>query len=512
MPEDKTWLNHRGVQLSMALFLAGLFALAYTQSPLYTSNQNQYFLHGLARAGFGYLDQDWLANTLDPTPVFSYLVYLTFRITQQPALFYLYYAVLLGIYLFSLVGIINDRFHFERFSTRWWVLVTLIFLVHSAALRFFFSTLLSDNWTYLLEDGLADQRLLGPVFQPSTFGVLLLLSIYLFLKKHPFFAVLLAALAATIHPTYLLGAGALTLAFMVETYRQDKKITKSIQLGLIALLGVTPILIYVYTSFANTPPLSTARAQEILVSFRIPFHAVFQRWFDLPAIIKIGLMLSAIYLVRRTSMFYILFVPFLIASALTTLQVILDSNSLALLFPWRISTWLVPISVGILLGELVMRLFGALPDLQTRHRKIILLVCFVLLVSLTVIGLIRVNIDFSRKASLPERGVMNFVAETKQEGQYYLIPLDMQDFRLTTGAPIYVEFKSIPYKDQDVLEWRRRLQISDLFYKKGTCADLEKLSKIGLTHVIATSRQYKLECEAWQLLYQDENYAVFELR
>ena len=39
-----------------------LFALAYTQAPLYYSNQNQYLLHGLATAGYGHLDGDWLAT------------------------------------------------------------------------------------------------------------------------------------------------------------------------------------------------------------------------------------------------------------------------------------------------------------------------------------------------------------------------------------------------------------------------------------------------------------------
>ena len=48
-----------------------VFTIAYAQSPLYTSNQNQYFLQGMANAGFGHLSEDWLANTLDPTPVFS---------------------------------------------------------------------------------------------------------------------------------------------------------------------------------------------------------------------------------------------------------------------------------------------------------------------------------------------------------------------------------------------------------------------------------------------------------
>src|SRR5205823_14298714 len=49
-----------------ACLLAVAFAAAYGQAPLYYSNQNQYFLHGLAAAGEGYLSEDWLARTLDP--------------------------------------------------------------------------------------------------------------------------------------------------------------------------------------------------------------------------------------------------------------------------------------------------------------------------------------------------------------------------------------------------------------------------------------------------------------
>src|SRR5438045_9149401 len=53
---------------------AVLFAVAHTQSPLYYSNQNQYLLHGLANAGVGYLNEDWLANTRDPQHACSALV------------------------------------------------------------------------------------------------------------------------------------------------------------------------------------------------------------------------------------------------------------------------------------------------------------------------------------------------------------------------------------------------------------------------------------------------------
>src|SRR5438067_11219475 len=80
---------------------APLFAAAYTQAPLYYSNQNQYVLHGLADAGEGLLAHDWLAKTKDPTPVFSALVALTVRVLP-PWAFHVYYAPFFGAYAVSL--------------------------------------------------------------------------------------------------------------------------------------------------------------------------------------------------------------------------------------------------------------------------------------------------------------------------------------------------------------------------------------------------------------------------
>src|SRR6516162_3029587 len=96
----------RGRGLVAVLVLCGLaaFAAAYGQAPLYYSNQNQYFLHGLAAAGDGLLDEDWLANTADPTPIFSGLVALTARFLH-PWVFHLYYALLLALYAAALVGV-----------------------------------------------------------------------------------------------------------------------------------------------------------------------------------------------------------------------------------------------------------------------------------------------------------------------------------------------------------------------------------------------------------------------
>jgi len=76
------------------VFWSILFTLAYAQSPLFSSNQNQYFLHGLANAGFGQLSEDWLANTLDPTPVFSKLIEISWRALPWQPIFYIYFGIL----------------------------------------------------------------------------------------------------------------------------------------------------------------------------------------------------------------------------------------------------------------------------------------------------------------------------------------------------------------------------------------------------------------------------------
>ena len=69
--EENFFLEKMG--LGKWLILAIIFGFAYTQLPMYASNQNQYLLHGYAEST-GELANDWLANTADQTPVFSAFV------------------------------------------------------------------------------------------------------------------------------------------------------------------------------------------------------------------------------------------------------------------------------------------------------------------------------------------------------------------------------------------------------------------------------------------------------
>src|ERR1700757_3198969 len=119
-----TGVGSRLLAAILFLFGSALFALAYCQAPLYYSNQNQYFLHGLAAAGEGLLREDWLANTLDPTPGFSALVEVTARFLH-PWFFYVYYGVLFGIYGASMLGIFAWLVGPEMARRRWPIFLAL---------------------------------------------------------------------------------------------------------------------------------------------------------------------------------------------------------------------------------------------------------------------------------------------------------------------------------------------------------------------------------------------------
>ena len=92
------------------------------------------------------------------------------------------------------------------------------------------------------------------------------------------------------------------------------------------------------------------------------------------------------------------------------------------------------------------------------------------------------------KANSPARAILTIAEKNISPQQLYVTPLDMQDFRLETGIPVYVEFKSIPYLDVDILEWHRRVRLVNRVYQapyqKLGCEALAELSAEGVTHVV----------------------------
>lgn len=510
------WIKNHNLlkRLAFVGFWVVLFTLAYAQSPLFTSNQNQYFIHGLADGGYGYLDEDWLANTLDPTPVFSGLISLTYRLIPWMPIYYVQFTLLAGVYLFSLLSILAQTFNSKDSQQKRWLYLLALVLVHSAALRFLIGRVFDQDWAYLFDGGVAGQRLLGSVLQPSTFGVFLLLAIACYLRGFLTVSVLSLAVAATFHPTYLLSAGIITLIFMGLEFQKEKRLRRPLLIGTGALFCVIPILVTTFQTFGGTEPLLSARARELLVTFRIPHHAIPAVWFNGSVFVKSAFLLLALFLTKRTRLYHFILWPAVVTVLGTMTQIISGSDVLALLFPWRPSTWLVPLSSGVVL-------FWSLEQLgQQLKKKLpikwVLPITIITTLTLSGAGLTKSILEYQERISGKDRLIMTHIHQEKQPGEVYLIPLDMQDFRLETGAPAYIEFKSIPYKDTDVLEWYRRVSLAGSLYrapyKRSGCQIVDQLADEGVTHVILPYDHALQKCDNLKRGYWDWNFVLYEVR
>jgi hypothetical protein len=519
---------------ALSLLGSAAFAAVYGQAPLYYSNQNQYFLHGLAAAGLGLLHEDWLANTVDPTPVFTGLVWITARFLH-PWLFHVYHALLQGVYVAALLSLFFTMAG-DRGRTRWPVFAALLLLVHSAVARGASYRLLGLDYPWYLQTGVAAQYLLGPMLQPSAFGVLLLAAVALFVRRRYNLAALALAAAVTVHFTYFLPAALLGMGFLTADVGEDGK-RRAHAVGLACLL-LLPVTIYVLLAFSETTPKVAGLAQSILVNDRLPHHARPDRWFDAIAGLQVGWIVLGIVLTWRTRLFRVLLVPFVFGLVLTLMQAAVENDALALLFPWRVSAVLVPLATTVILTRLVT--LSRLPLDGHAAWAASALVALGLVVGGLWISLGR-QAFLSSEEELP---MMTFVRDTCRSGDVYFLPVQVPDlgrkkgalsndfkplpdrkadpreitpdllrFRLFTGAPIYVDFKSIPYKDVEVIEWRERLRWAEEVQKRlqsGDAAALAELRARGLTHLVVPAAR-AVNDPAARLLYADDYYRVYHL-
>lgn len=516
-----------------------LFAIAYCQAPLYYSNQNQYFLHGLADAGFGSLRSDWLANTRDSTPLFSALIDYTFR-SLPPWAFYVEYGLLLAVYTAALLGLFTLLVGEPLAGRRWPIFLALLVAIHSALARWCSYHWLGQDYPWFLQAGLAGQYILGSMFQPSAFGVLLVVSICLFARGRTYLAAVCAALAAVMHSTYLLPAAMLVLGMMVALL-QERRPGHAVGVGAVALALVLPVVVYILHTFAPTSAITFAASQRILVDIRIPHHTRPDRWIDTIGVLQMLWVGLAIPLARLPRLRYLLAVSGGLALLLTLAQVATGSDTLALLFPWRVSSVLVPVATTIILS----RLIGVLPTIFDGPAA---WTTAAIVVMAAVLGGVWITVErLGFQSNDDELTLLNYVRDHHEPGDVYLlpvnipnltanargtpsssdfkplvvkkhddqvIPVDLQRFRLYTGVPIFVDFKSIPYKDTEVLEWYARLKLAKELeerLEKGDVADtLVELRRHGITHVVVSAGQ-RLEGDGLEEIHEDKLYRVYRL-
>lgn len=505
-----------------ALLAASLvFAGAYYQWPLFSSNQNTYFLAGLAKAGYGHLSSDWLANQTDHIPAFSWIVSWVHTYAGH-WMYYVLFFGLVAVYAASLMAIVA-----RLYAPVWRVhevalFVALLTLVHGA-------WMVGDGFEWFatfLTDGLAGQYILGPFLQPSAFGVLLIASLACFLYKREFAAIACAVIAGTVHPTYALHAGILTGAYMLVLV-MERRPERALAVGALAALLILPIVVYVVVFLRPTDPLLLSEAQAILFEERFPHHAKISAWFAansstmVEAGLKLAIVVGGIVMSYRSRrLLVVLTFCAAVAFGLSLVQVLTGSRSLALLFPWRLSTWLIPVCSAILLGGLSVSAARAAERLTPAQLVPIGRASVVLLSVVVLLGSFYLGAKRTARGLLSEHQneVLSYARTNARDGQTYLVPLKYEKFRLGAGIPVFVDWKSHPYRDVEVLEWHDRVQLATAFYQADSpdvvvraLAAIQQHAHV--THVIVKSGdEHLLEALDVQPLVRDRKHVLAELQ
>lgn len=524
MKIDRVSVQKKLSSIGQFLLISFIFGIAYTQKPLYYDNQTTKFFHGLAQANYGFLKDDWLANTIDPLPAFTFLVKITHLYLNQYA-FYFYYIIIFGIYVYSLSGIVSFIFPINinskknldskvnRDRLKYLIFFAVLLVLHCINIQikiFGLDTALNIHY------GVAEQYVLGPYFQPSNFGVFIIFSIYRFLHRNYFLAVASLALAATFHPTYLMGAGIICLTYLIVIYKYEGNLIKVISVGGLATLLLLPVFSYMYFQFRPTTSELWAKSQYIIVQLRIPHHSIPQIFLSKPsAYLQLFLVVLALYLIRNTKVFATLFIPFLIIVTLTVVQIFYPNNTIAFIAPWRLSAVLVPIATSIIVAWLVSYFFDRY--FQLKHKRSAIAASLATISMVFVLGVFnQVQMFVEQDKSIP---MLNYVRETTQKGDLYLVPnrkRDLRQFRVYTGAPILINFKSHPYKDVEVLEWYQRNLAAQAFYESPSdrqCNILKQLvADYQINKVVTESQSFHASCNFLTQLYKDKRYAVYQLR
>jgi hypothetical protein len=272
-------------------------------------------------------------------------------------------------------------------------------------------------------------------------------------------------------------------------------------LGVLALALILPVLLYTWLYLGDASPESGARAMAILVHERIPFHSLPEVWLNKTAFVQMGLMTAGLILAWRTRLFPVMALLALGGAAFTLVQMTTHSDSLAMIAPWRVSVLLVPLATALVLDRTVTLLLAGLEKLKLPAAPVLGLAALALAAYCVYRGVEFQQLKIENYRFQKVAQAFNYVKLHKQSGEIYLVPptdSEFDDFRLFTGAPTYITWKSHPYRDTEVLEWYRRVQQAKQFYESPddqACRLLGDLAgSEGITHVVFKGKTTDFQC------------------
>lgn len=463
--------------------LCAYFFASWETRPLFFSNQNTYFLQGLRRAGVDGLQADWLSHTRSPHLAFTWVVAALQSLeVLQLGVRLIEVALYLGLLwaLWVLSGCHNSRRP-----------------VRSPFLRFLicalFLSLLTEpgpwhqafNW-----GGLAQQYLFGGYLQPSEFGIAILIAIALLSVERHRLSIGFLVLAATFHASYLIPCTLLTLLISADlVYRNRTR--EGVLLLAVFVSGVSPVVVY-GLSFGGDAT-STARASALLAREIIPQHAWPAVWLSRDQLVRTLIMTAGSvvawrYHCRAVALAMTGSLPLIVLG--TTYVYFSENTYIALLFPWRASVYLYPLSLFCLVVSMVMVATRLTDHIGPRNMETACRWCALVVGTMLMFESAR---ELAMPKSAPQFPFAAEVSELSHVNDQIIIPVTDRDlwnrFRLLTLRPIYVDHKSHPYLAAEVLEWKRRVDAVEDFYLLAPEQRQRRCREMGASFHVAVSEE-----------------------
>lgn len=533
------------------LLVSALLVLVYPLDLHFpTGNQCIYFFWGIKNAGFGFLEHDFLAKQADPFPLFSWLVQYSFSLFDSNSFLFWYWLLNLVyvIAFFEIAEGVSKQLSLKLNK----VLFTLLFLFANSTIiwGFFFSRFFNLDLRWAWDSGFAEQGVLRGYFQPSVFGVFILLSVALFAKRRFLPAFVSAAVAACFHANYLLVSAVFISVYLLFLLK-EKNYKTAIIGGVVSLAIVLPYLLYVLKNFGISSPETL---EYIRNNIKGHIHFDYKVWMNAEAFLQLVLIGFALWFTRKTTLFFPVIIGLVVLVALTLITYASGSIFLLNLTPWRISVVLVPVAVAVVvvhissitnsklsnliisivlsatLSALFFRIFGNNSNDFILKWRILTLIVFVatfaivlllekylphvnfknlsplatmfLIVCLGLSGILHHKNDMES-----EKELMAFVRKNSSEKDQYLVPPEMTDFRLSTGLPVFVD--STIYHSNALSEWDKRIKIANRFFAASDSVLLDSLIRnCGITHIIAKEN---FDFNIGKEVFRNNRYAIFEV-
>ncbi len=455
-------------------FLCILFVLTIQIFDHYRGNA-AHLIHSIKFFDTNKLENDWIANQVHHLPLFVQFNHFLIKFFSVKIIYFVH-SLLLGLcvlFLFLVSKNLFPRLGSRNLSIIWFALFIILFHENS-----FFS-------------GVAGQSIIDVGYQPASFGILIFVGIYFYLSDRIFLSVLFICLGASFHPTYVLHSGFLISGILIY-YLTSKNYSLFLKTLFSYIILILPITIFIIINFMFVDENLTTIGQNILFD-RIKHHADIHQWLSYKDGIFLLTYFISLYLTKHNRRFFIFFFIFGFCSIfLSTLQYFIENTSLALAFPWRSSVFLAPISSVIILSYLIQKLRLNVDKIKLISYMLITLSTFIFGYKSHFIENSKRN--FSEKLKLTESIKKNFSKIDR-----ILIPPKLDYVRMYSGLPIFIDWKHHAFRFDQVIEWKKRMDLANDFYASKKIEDqgikLEEIQKIEyISHVLIKRDKLKIEC------------------